>query len=431
MTTSLPHASPRGDGADHTVAEIAQQPAVWREIGAALTAARAELDAFLGPLLAEQELRIVLTGAGTSAFAGEVVRAALARTTGRRVDAVSTTDIVADPRAAFPDDVPTLLVSFARSGDSPESVAATRLAEQVLHRVHHLVLTCNSEGQLARTHRENAASQVLLMPAAANDRGFAMTSSFTGMLVACLLAFGALDTGGVEAAAAAAEHLTAGGLDRDIDTLLARRPERMVYLGSSSALKGLAHESALKLLELTGGALVASAESALGFRHGPKSVLTARTAVLVYVSNDPYTRRYDLDILAELRADLAPGSVVAVTASLDGLPEDSSWLLPGLAGADDATLALPAVLTAQLIALRSSLAHGIRPDNPFPSGEVNRVVRGVTVHPLPGGRDGLASPRPGKAERRNNDVSGCGRRRHQDGLLPDRQHGHRPGPGAG
>ncbi|MER5200361.1 SIS domain-containing protein [Streptomyces sp. NPDC002755] len=390
MTTSPHDATPQGGGADHTLAEIAQQPAVWREVGGIVADARDSLDPFLEPLLAEKDLRIVLTGAGTSAFAGEVVRAAVARATGRRVDAVSTTDIVADPHASFPDDAPTLLVSFARSGDSPESVAATRLAEQVLTRVNHLVITCNSAGRLARTHDENAASYVLLMPAAADDQGFAMTSSFTGMLLASLLALGALDTDGIEAPAAAAEHITAGGLDRAIDTLVARGSERLVYLGSSSALKGLAQESALKLLELTGGAVVASSETSLGFRHGPKSVLNDRTAVVVYVSNDPYTRRYDLDIITELRAGLAPVAVVAVTASPDGLPEDGTWLLPGLAGADDAVLALPAVVTAQLIALRSSMARGIRSDNPFPSGEVNRVVRGVTVHPLPERRDDIA-----------------------------------------
>ncbi|MFD7933602.1 SIS domain-containing protein [Streptomyces sp. NPDC059755] len=390
MTTPTHDAMPQGGGAEHTVAEITQQPAVWREVGALVAEARDSLDAFLEPLLAQRDLRIVLTGAGTSAFAGEVVRAAVARATGRRADAVSTTDIVADPHASFPDDAPTLLVSFARSGDSPESVAATRLAEQVLTRVNHLVITCNSAGRLARTHDENAASYVLLMPAAANDQGFAMTSSFTSMLLASLLAFGALDTDGIEAPAAAAEHITAGGLDQAIDTLLARRSERLVYLGSSSALKGLAQESALKLLELTGGALVASSETSLGFRHGPKSVLNDRTAVVVYVSNDPYTRRYDLDIITELRAGLAPVDVVAVTASPDGLPEDGTWLLPGLAGADDTTLALSAVVIAQLIALRSSMARGIRSDNPFPSGEVNRVVRGVTVHPLPLRRNGVA-----------------------------------------
>ncbi|MFH8471072.1 SIS domain-containing protein [Streptomyces sp. NPDC017991] len=390
MTTPTHTMTPQGRGADHTAAEIAQQPGVWREVGTIVSRARDSLDTFLKPLLAQEDLRIVLTGAGTSAFAGEVVRAALARATGRRVDAVPTTDIVADPHASFPDDTPTLLVSFARSGDSPESVAATRLAEQVLTRVSHLVITCNSSGHLAQAHHENTTSYVLLMPAAANDRGFAMTSSFTSMLLASLLTFGALGTDGIEAPAAAAEHITAGGLDQAIDTLLAHHCKRLVYLGSSSALKGLAQESALKLLELTGGGLVASSETSLGFRHGPKSVLTDHTAVVVYVSNDPYTRRYDLDIIAELRTGPAPAAVVAVTASPDGLPEDGTWLLPGLTDADDAALALPAVLTAQLIALRSSMARGIPSDNPFPSGEVNRVVQGVTVHPLPERRGDVA-----------------------------------------
>ncbi|MFJ4926586.1 SIS domain-containing protein [Streptomyces sp. NPDC088736] len=390
MKTTDQNLVPQDSGADHTTAEIVQQPGVWREVGAVVAAERGALDAFLEPLLADGNLRIVLTGAGTSAFAGDVVRASVARATGRRTDAVSTTDIVADPHASFPDDVPTLLVSFARSGDSPESVAATRLADQVLTQVHHLVITCNSAGQLAGLHGGSASSHVLLMPAAANDQGFAMTSSFTSMLLASLLALGALTADAIDAPAAAAEHITAGGLSPHIEELLAREPERLVYLGSSSALKGLAQESALKLLELTGGALVASSESSLGFRHGPKSVLNDRTAVVVYVSNDPYTRRYDLDILAELRAGLPQGSVVAVTASPDGLPGDGTWLLPGLADADDAVLALPAVVCAQLIALRSSLAQGIRPDNPFPSGEVNRVVQGVTVHPLPQRHDDVA-----------------------------------------
>ncbi|WP_399880602.1 SIS domain-containing protein [Streptomyces sp. BBFR51] len=371
-------------GADHTVAEIGQQPRLWREVGRIMEEGRDALDAFLAPLLARQDLRIILTGAGTSAFAGRIARGELARRTGRRVDAIATTDIVADPYGSLDADVPTLLVSFARSGDSPESVAATEFADRCLSRVSHLVITCNSEGRLAREHSGRAASHVLLMPDGANDRGFAMTSSFTCMLLAALLAFTAAD-GPVDVlpVAEAAEHLTTGGLDDRIGTLLASKPERLVFLGSG-ALKGLAEESALKLLELTGGAVVATADSALGFRHGPKAVLNDRTAVVLYISNDPYTRAYDLDILAELRSALPQGSVVAVAGRPDGLPQsDGTWLVPGLQEADDAVLALPAVVCAQLIALRSSVEHGIRPDNPFPSGEVNRVVQGVTVHALP------------------------------------------------
>jgi tagatose-6-phosphate ketose/aldose isomerase len=377
---NTPHTHP---GAEHTAAEIAQQPELWREVGRIVADGRASLDTFLAPVLAHDDLRIVLTGAGTSGFAGRVLRTAVARRRGKRVDAVLTTDIVADPRGCFDQDVPTLLVSFARSGDSPESLAATELADRCLSRVSHLVITCNAGGRLARRHREGVSSHLLLMPVAANDQGFAMTSSFTCMLLAALLALGGEDDiDAVDQLADAAADISAGVLDHHITTLLARAPERLVYLGSA-ALKGLAEESALKLLELTGGAVVAAADSPLGFRHGPKAMLNENTAVLVYVSNDPYTRRYDLDIVTELRAGLPPGGVVAISARPEGLPPDGTWLIPAPADAEDAVFALPAVVCAQLIALRASLARGIRPDNPFPSGKVNRVVRGVTVHPLP------------------------------------------------
>ena len=56
----------------------------------------------------------------------------------------------------------------------------------------------------------------------------------------------------------------------------------------------------------------------------------------------------------------------------------------GVNDADDALLALPFVLLAQLLALHTSVRLGRTPDNPFPTGEVNRVVQGVTIHPLPG-----------------------------------------------
>ncbi|WP_404198933.1 SIS domain-containing protein [Streptomyces tauricus] len=374
------------DGAAHTVREIAQQPALWREVDKIVTASRDSLDAFLRPLIARDELRVVLTGAGTSAFAGQVLQPALARRLKRRVDAVPTTDLVADPHGCLAEDVPTLLVSFARSGDSPESVAATTLADQVLSEVHHLVITCNEQGRLAREHAELPKSHVLLMPPGSNDRGFAMTSSFTCMTLAALLALGGSAYDGVaERLARAAESITeSSAVDRTVGALLKSEPERIVFLGSGP-LKGLAEESALKVLELTGGTLMAVAESALGFRHGPKAVLNARSVVVVYMSNDPYTRKYDQDIYAELCGNLPAGSVVTVSADSGAGTQGSgadAWPLPGLDGVEDVALALSAVVYAQLIALRASLARGLRPDNPFPSGEINRVVQGVTLHSL-------------------------------------------------
>ncbi len=374
------------DGAAHTVREIAQQPALWREVDKIVTASRDSLDAFLRPLVARGDLRVVLTGAGTSAFAGQVLQPALARRLKRRVDAVPTTDLVADPHGCLAEDVPTLLVSFARSGDSPESVAATTLADQVLSEVHHLVITCNEQGRLAREHAELPKSHVLLMPPGSNDRGFAMTSSFTCMTLAALLALGGSAYDGVaERLARAAESITeSSAVDRTVGALLKSEPERIVFLGSGP-LKGLAEESALKVLELTGGTLMAVAESSLGFRHGPKAVLNDRSVAVVYMSNDPYTRKYDQDIYAELCGNLPAGSVVPVSAVSGAGTQGSgadAWPLPGLDGVEDVALALSAVVYAQLIALRASQARGLRPDNPFPSGEINRVVQGVTLHPL-------------------------------------------------
>ncbi len=78
--------------------------------------------------------------------------------------------------------------------------------------------------------------------------------------------------------------------------------KRIVYLGSGG-LQGAARESALKVLELTAGKLAAFYDSPTGFRHGPKSLVDNETLVVVFVSSHPYTRQYDLDLLAELRRD--------------------------------------------------------------------------------------------------------------------------------
>lgn len=382
MTSTAQETRPTGtEGAAHTTREIDQQPRLWRETAETAAAGKASTAAFLAPLLARAELRVVLTGAGTSSFAGQVLAPALRRRLHRRVDAVATTDIVANPREAFAEDVPTLLVSFARSGDSPESVATTELAEQCLSEVHHLLVTCNPAGRLASTHTDAARSHVLLMPAAADDQGFAMTSSFTCMTLAALLALDPQDVDLGERLAVVGEQVL-HTLDQPARELAHRGYTRIVYLGGGP-LKGLARESALKVLELTAGLLVASGDSPLAFRHGPKAVLDDTTLTVVYLANDPHTRAYDLDMLAELRTSQGEQHVIAVTAEHDDLPASTAtWVLSGAAELPDDQLALPAVLCAQLIGLHTSLAHGLTPDNPFPSGEVNRVVQGVTLHPL-------------------------------------------------
>ncbi len=371
-------------GGTHTAREIAHQPAVWQMVHDQLQDGRPALDAFLQPLLALPDLRIVLTGAGSSAFIGQCLAPGLLRQLGQRpgirVEAVATTDIVSSPAQCLQPEVPTLLVSFARSGNSPESLAAVELADSFVKICHHLVVTCAADGQLKRRLAGQARAHVLLLPDETHDRAFAMTSSFTGMLLAAAWAFG-LPLPPVTSLAQAATALVAAETNR-LYTLAEQPFERVVYLGSN-ALLGLAREAALKLLELTDGQLVALADSPLGFRHGPKTVLNDRTLVIVFLSNDAYTRQYDLDLLHELRRE-GRARVLALGTPPEGAEplhaDDVPLAMP--ASAPDLALAPVALVFAQCLALLASLQRGIKPDNPSASGTVTRVVSGVTIHPL-------------------------------------------------
>jgi tagatose-6-phosphate ketose/aldose isomerase len=247
----------------------------------------------------------------------------------------------------------------------------------VLGRVHHLVITCDESGGLSAAHRDRERSFVLLTPARANDAGFAMTSSFTSMLLSVLLVFLGDDAATVAALAGAGEQVLSAR--NRVEALAARGADRVVFLGSGP-LTGVARESALKMLEITAGGVDTYFDSALGFRHGPKAVLDDRTLVVLYVSADPTTRAYDEDIARELRDGIGQEPVVAVRASA---PESvGDWSLTGLDGLDDAFLAVPYVVVGQLLALHASVRSGVETDNPFPGGSVNRVVQGVTIHPL-------------------------------------------------
>jgi tagatose-6-phosphate ketose/aldose isomerase len=352
---------------------------MWRQVEQLIADQRARLDVFLASLLENPATRVVLTGAGTSAFIGNCLAPALSAHLRRRVDSIATTDLVSGPQLWLQSDVPTLIVSFARSGNSPESVATIDLAEQAVANVHHLIVTCNADGELARRASGLRNAYVLVLPEATNDRSFAMTSSFSSMLLTAALVFGVIRSESVAAMARSAEALLPKVWPL-AQRLVTRGFERVVYLGSNE-LRGLASEAALKLLELTDGRIVALAESTLGFRHGPKTVINDKTLVVVMLSNDRYTRAYDCDLLKELQRDARAGAILALGARPEGMEGGEHLLFAGMSDAADLEVALLHIVVAQCYALLQSLALGLRPDRPNAAGVVNRVVQGVTIHP--------------------------------------------------
>lgn len=366
-----------------TEEEIRQQPASWIRSLNNIDNLRASIDNFLAPLLRKRELRIVLTGAGTSAFIGDIISPWLASHTGKNITAVPTTDLVTNPMDYLSAAHPLLLVSFARSGNSPESVAAVKLANQCVPECYHLSITCNEAGSLYQTAVNSDNAYALLMPAETHDRGFAMTSSITTMMASCLAVF-APETINSHTFRDVADRCQTilTSLGDFSQSVFGNDPwKRIVYLGSGG-LQGAARESALKVLELTAGKLAAFYDSPTGFRHGPKSLVDRETLVVVFVSSHPYTRLYDLDLLAELRRDRQAMRVVAIAAETDPVVEAGPHiLLPPARTFIDMEQAFCFLMYAQVFALSQSLRVGNTPDTPSASGTVNRVVQGVVIHP--------------------------------------------------
>ncbi|MFD1451307.1 MULTISPECIES: SIS domain-containing protein [Oceanobacillus] len=376
----------------YTAKEINQQPKVWLEAFANFEENRKRYQDFIQSILKKHtQVKVLLAGAGTSAFAGDVTAYVLQRQYQGAVqfEAAATTDIVSNPENYLFKEVPTILVSFARSGNSPESVAAVELGEQIVKDFYQVVITCNKEGELAKRTENDANSLSILTPDDAHDQGFAMTSSYTSMMLLCYELFSLKPTSKqrLELLAKCAENVL-GRVTPTVEEILEIPMDRIVYLGSG-LLQHVAHEASLKMLELTSGEVAAVYESSLGFRHGPKSILNDQSAVVVFLSEDPYTRKYDLDIVRELAAEDSQLKLIVIGERYDKAVEElADWSLfvnhTESVIQNDFYNSLLYIILPQVLALKKSAQLGVTPDNPSPSGSLNRVVQGVTIYDYSG-----------------------------------------------
>ncbi|MGT2784592.1 SIS domain-containing protein [Streptococcus merionis] len=373
-------------GAEITTREIRQQPELWLETLDYYKANLERITAFLDKLPATK-LRVIFTGAGTSQYVGDTILPYLKRVGDEKhfdFQSVATTHLVSNPQDYFKSDEPTLLVSFARSGNSPESVASVELGQQIVNDFYQITITCAPEGKLAQKASDDERNLLLMMPERSNDAGFAMTGSFTCMSLTAILVFDQTDLTSkedyVKAIVKAGKSIIES--EEKIQAYINRDFDRVIYLGSG-ALAGLAREVQLKILELTAGRIATAFDSSMGFRHGPKSFVNDKSLVFVFVSNDSYTRQYDIDILNELASDDIASLVCGVQINQNTTFNGNSFTLDAeLANIPDGYLALPYAIFGQTVALLTSIKVDNKPDTPSPSGTVNRVVKGVTIHPF-------------------------------------------------
>ena len=375
-------------GAQITTAEIKQQPELWRDTFNIYQSNKDVIEQFLAEareMANGQRVSVVFTGAGTSDYVGDTCAPYLRHVGNTDVfdfKPIATTDIVSDPAGFLRAEDPTILVSFARSGNSPESLAAVEIAGKFVKNIKFLNITCAPEGKLAVESADDPRALTLLIPRA-NDKGFAMTGSYSCMTLLSTLIFDASSDeqkkAWIEQAALMGEEVVSR--EAEIADFLSGDFNRVTYLGSGSFV-GLAQEAQLKILELAHGLVATSWDSCMGYRHGPKSFVDDKTLVFVFMNNNEYTRQYDLDILNEIDGDGIAAKTIAVQQDGATSFEHTAFTFAGRDALPEGYLALPFVMVAQVISLLNSVRVGNTPDTPSPSGTVNRVVKGVTIHPF-------------------------------------------------
>ncbi len=368
----------------HTAKEIDSQPVLWIKTLELLTERKEALESFLNPIIAKENLNIVLTGAGTSAYIGEVLEGVFVNYLRVNTRAVPTTHIVTHPEKYFLSRQPTLLISFARSGDSPESLSAVQLANEVCGEIYHLIITCNPKGELAKNNSgENGF--IFLLPPEADDQSLAMTGSFssmllTGIVIARLKEFDELK-GQIERVAELGKNF----FEKYLTTLKSIAEidfNRAVFLGSG-LFSGIARESHLKLQELTDGKVICKHDTFLGFRHGPKAVINNKTLVVYLFSNNNYSQNYEKDLVKAVK-DGREGifNLGVMTRDIENIQLDEKIIFSEKdEKLNEEFAALLSVLPAQTLGFFKSLYYGLKPDNPSENGVITRVVEGVKIYP--------------------------------------------------
>ena len=370
-----------------TATEINQQPATWFKTVQQIKKEKQEIKTFLNKILTCEDYDIILTGAGTSEYVGNSVFPYLNEKYNFKVKSYATTNLVSSPKKYLSREKVTLLVSYGRSGDSPESVGALKVANTICHNIYHLVITCNKDGALAKYANHSKNAYAINLTPETLDKSFAMTSSYTNMMLATILCFQLDKIDEIEKVVKEiilSSQKTLAKDWQDINQFVQQYDfKRIVYLGSN-CLKGVAQESQLKMLELTQGAVTTMFDSPMGFRHGPKSVVNDDTLTVVYISDDAYTRKYEIDLVKEMSKQKKQNKLLVVGSNIDMFKEmvDICFDIKLPISVDNFFLGLNYVIYAQLIALFKSIKVGIMPDDPCPSGEVNRVVQGVTIYDL-------------------------------------------------
>jgi tagatose-6-phosphate ketose/aldose isomerase len=370
----------------NTKREILQQPQMWRETYDKLAAKIEEFKQFLAKHGIGKDSDVIFCGAGSSEFVADAVACLYIADGFSKARSVATTDIVTDPEFYVHKDDTVVAFSFARSGNSPESAGAYEMLNHFCKKAYHIIITCNGKGDMLRDMNPDR-DFCFVLPDPTDDVSLVMTSSFSSMAMAATMLRDpsklASQKDAVYEAASFAECFFTPEVTEAVARIAKRNVKRAVVLGGGP-LKGIARECHLKMQEMTDGAIMSAYDSFMGLRHGPKAVIKDDTVVVYLLSDDDYSRQYELDLMRQINAEHNPIAQIAVSKKPVDDPKvklDLQVNCPSCSPFSKNPYTYVAyVIIGQILGYHFSLEHGLNPDSPSVSGVISRVVNGVKIY---------------------------------------------------
>jgi tagatose-6-phosphate ketose/aldose isomerase len=375
-----PEKGQRHAGYLDTLREILQQPATWLRTAEQMLAGSADLIEFL-----QGTQTVVLTGSGSSEYAGECVRLVLQNELVAAAQTIGGGVLLTDGGRAIAPQRPCVMISLARSGDSPESAGALSLILESEPLIKHLIITCNQEGRLSEAYRNDPRAKIVVLDDKTNDRSLVMTSSFTNMVLASR-SLGLLHQPERYRELAKNLHDAADQLLHTSVNVIAEAAredfERALFLASGPRI-GSARESALKMLEMTAGRVMATSETYLGLRHGPMSAVHSDTLIVCLLSSESPAREYECDVIRELQRKQLGSRKIIFGANIPAdlvADRDLAIECSALAVVGDDNAPILDCIVGQLLGFFRCMKEGLTPDCPSESGVINRVVEEFALH---------------------------------------------------
>lgn len=369
--------------------EIAKQPEVWMETLEFFFKESKKIKKFLKKSkIQDDDTTIILTGLGSLEYVGATLVNLFRKNFGAsEVLSISSANILSSPRSFIKESRKYVIFHFSKSGSSPEAVFIYELIQKLSPKSYQVVITCNKEGNLLKCASQDKSSLCILLPEKSYDKSYIMTSSFTSMVFAgvCFTHIEKLDhlKSKLDTLSLIIEMINTKYFPL-IKNLAEARSSRVLFLGDDSIF-GAIKESSTRLIEMTQGAALSMAESFVGIRHGIISFFRRDKGLIIssLEDNNEYKFAYQRDVLKELLEKNQGKKFLLISSGEVDFEGEHIYKIQ-IGKVCGCIRPLVDLYISQIFSVFSSLAEGLKPDNPNSYTVVNKFNQNVSIYPYKG-----------------------------------------------